>query len=452
MSLSHIPRYGLAHSPHNHPIAVVVDAFVCAVDSLVSVFPVLLESLNQTIATLAKELDKLVQERAILTERTSTSRTYDIPAAIGSEFEDLIRSMNRTSIATTIVPRSQLIALVAQYDTFLAQLIRCLYELRPELMGALCKSFSINDLSTHSSLEDAKNVVIADDIESIMRESHDDQRKRLESRFSITLPTASVVAWPCFIEVTERRNLFVHTNGKVSDQYLRVCGEHKVALTSVSKGQQLDVDVAYFENAYECIYQVAILLSQALWRKMRPEEQAQAEENLTNVCLNLLSQGRYRVAIALLRYFCDSGRPFSSNEAELVCRLNLAQAYKWSGNQQECDNIISSIDWSTCHDRFQLARELLYGNLDKAVDIVRRLGTEGVTAAHYRSWPIFRELRECEAFRTAFRDVFGEEFVITTAALSGTGSDVQLIEGSHSEESSPSLDTTRNDTFDDSSG
>ena len=73
--------------------------------------------------------------------------------------------------------------------------------------------------------------IFAKEVESILRSSHSDQFLWMERVFSIPL-TKGLESWPSFIELTERRNLFVHCDGVVSDQYINVCKNNKVVLGS----------------------------------------------------------------------------------------------------------------------------------------------------------------------------------------------------------------------------
>ena len=64
--------------------------------------------------------------------------------------------------------------------------------------------------------------MIDNTIDKLLRESHTEQINWLEKALCVdTLKKFD--GWADYIELTERRNLFVHSNGVVDSQYLTEC-------------------------------------------------------------------------------------------------------------------------------------------------------------------------------------------------------------------------------------
>lgn len=102
-------------------------------------------------------------------------------------------------------------------------------------------------------------------------------------------------------------------------------------------------------------------------------------------------------------------------------KVNLAQAYKWNGDQKECDEILQSIDWSAKADHLRLAYLVLADKYADAGDLMRRVGSDNpmLSKQSYRDWPLFREFRRQPQFLEAYQEVFGEGFAVEEE--SGTG-------------------------------
>ena len=77
-------------------------------------------------------------------------------------------------------------------------------------------------------------------------------------------------SWPEFIEVTERRNLFVHAGGVVSSQYIKVCKDNEVDLGDISIGKEIRVSRKYFENAFNVIYEIGFKINTCAMEKILP--------------------------------------------------------------------------------------------------------------------------------------------------------------------------------------
>src|SRR5258708_31026829 len=98
--------------------------------------------------------------------------------------------------------------------------------------------------------------MVEKEIDALLRESHANQLDWLEKKFNIVL-RKDLPAWPVFIELTERRNLFVHTNGVVSRQYLEVCRNHSCQLhEGIRNGESLTLTLDYMSAAYQCLFKL----------------------------------------------------------------------------------------------------------------------------------------------------------------------------------------------------
>jgi hypothetical protein len=258
------------------------------------------------------------------------------------------------------------------------------------------------------SLEDAREHLVKKEIEAFMRESYTAQFKWLESKFGLNT-LRSFERWSELIELTERRHLFVHSDGQVSTQYVSVCKDHGIAEPLPSIGTVLSAERDYLVAAYKCVYETGVMLAHVLWRKLMPEQLAEADQFLTRVVYDLLVDERFDLATRLLQFQVRLPK-ISSEIYRRMAVINLAQAQKWQKNEAECAKTLDSQDWSACSDSFSICHAVLKGDLEKAAALMHRIGPNGeVSEMDYRDWPVFREFRESKEFQAAFVDVFGKE-------------------------------------------
>ena len=193
-----------------------VDTYLRHIDGLSSSLPVtgfLLQFISRAANRL---LHKFENEHCKVTE-DDRSRSVEVPAEQMHRWSILDDRYQRLQTARDLVPRSLFVALVSQYDAFLGRLLRTIFILRPEMLNASEKPLTFAQLSAFKSMEEARDFVIEKEVESILRSSHAEQFRWMENRFGLTL-TKGLDIWPKFVELTERRNLFVHADGKVSRQ------------------------------------------------------------------------------------------------------------------------------------------------------------------------------------------------------------------------------------------
>lgn len=326
-------------------------------------------------------------------------------------YRELHRRIESAQISLRIVPRSLLVALVSQFDTFLGGLLRVLFYLRPEHLNSSERSLTFSEIVDFGSVDAAREHIIEKEIESVLRKSHSDQFLWLEKKFSITL-RKELPAWKDFIEITERRNLFVHANGIVSSQFLKVCREHEVAFETPPKvGEELNVTEEYFKAAYKTIYELGFKLGHVLWRKEHPDGLKSADSNLNDVTYGLLHEGKPHLAANLLDFATEVLKKHSDEEFRLMKVMNRAQAYKWIGNNEKCIHILNAEDWSATSNRFKLSEAVLRDNFSTATVIMEQIGSDGsIKKDEYREWPLFREFRKSNEFLKAFEEIFGEKF------------------------------------------
>jgi hypothetical protein len=211
------------------------------------------------------------------------------------------------------------------------------------------------------------------------------------------------------VEVTERRNLFVHKGGEVSAQYLKVCRAHKVDVGQTARGKLLRVSPKYFDEASRAIFEVGVKLAHVLWRKIKPSERADADKSLVVITYDLLVQGKYQLAKTMLDFATEVIKQYSSENCRLRFVVNRVQAYKWSGEAKRALEILDEEDFSALGSEFKLAELVLRDDFQSALQLVREIGASGpISLEDYREWPLFIEFRKLKELDEIILEIFKE--------------------------------------------
>lgn len=351
---------------------------------------------------------KALEEHGQELDPDGATRNFNIPPEHLQKVRQLGRINTQYRTAKELLPRTFLVSFVSTYDAFLGSLVRALFEAKPEVLNSSGKQLTYKELVAFENLETARTFVVDTEVESLLRKSHSEQFDWLESTFSIKL-REGLDSWPTFIELTERRNLFVHCHGKASTQYLKVCKDHKADTTGVALGATLDARHQYLVNAYKCLYEIGVKLSQVLWRKIKPDELEAADNALISTTFELLVLEKYDIAARLLSFATKLPR-HSSEVTKRIFLVNLAQSYKFTDQQEKCLSALSTIDWSACSDNFSVCVAALKDDFIKAAEAMHRIGAAGAIKQHeYIDWPIFKEFRKSREFSDAYTKIFGVE-------------------------------------------
>jgi len=403
-------RKGKGEEAAKPTVTKALESFVRELDALADTLPLTMLLVTASIRSASEKLNAFLGQRC----QKLSGGSFAIPPDEYNEFANLRRHLERNRRALQIIPRSFFTSLVSHYDAFTGSLLRSIFYLKPEVLNTSEHHITFKDLTTFGSLDDARNAVVEKDVEDIVRQSHADQFKWMETKLAVPL-TKDLPSWPRFIEVTERRNLFVHCNGVVSAQYVTVCQRHGVDCSSVKLGSELHVSDKYFTQAYETILEVGIKLAHVLWRRLRPDELDDADGSLNNLCLDLIRDEKYSVARTLLD-FAAGYKTFGSETARKVLTLNRAQAYKWSGQDRRAKEILKSEDWRAAAEKFQLGAAVLDDDFKAAATLMRHIGgNSSPNKSDYREWPIFKVFRGTSEFAQVYQEVFGEPFGKVTA-------------------------------------
>lgn len=397
-----------------------VDTFILEIEALAESLPLIGGLLDLKLRNSSKKINKFIKDNT--DEAEESKNKFQIPIDQFNLFNRLDRDLDIAKAAMDILPRHFVVSLVSQYDAYLAELYRTLFEIKPELAFSLDKEFTFQEILKYANLDELKEYVIEKDVENLLRESHLEQLKVLEKRITkhtgkeFTL-TTNLPILPTFIEVAERRNLFVHCNGIVSSQYIDVCTKNKVIdIDKVKLNDVLDVNPEYFDKAYRAYFEIGVKLCQVLWRKFLPDKILEADKNLNNICYDLISSGYYELAKTLLK-FATEELPKNGNQAlRKMLVINKSLAYYLSGEKIIALKILDAEDF-TLGNEFKLAVAVLKEDFNEAKKLMNKIGADDelFDIEAYQEFPLFKIFRETEEFKTAFKEVFKEDFIIREA-------------------------------------
>ena len=313
----------------------------------------------------------------------------------------LIKAKVFASDALKIVPESLFVSMVSQYDYLIGNIVRFIYDVNPQLICEQSGSITYVDLFNAPDLDSVKTNLLNKRIESLLRESHEEQLKILSSL--IKADTLSKFEdYPTFVEMTQRRNLLVHAKGMVSDQYVSKC--KKAGCNDVdSKGTQLIVTKDYFIKAYVLFCSIGVMLSQTIARIILKKENIldQLDASLNHAIYGAIYDEEYGVAIKLSEYATKKEVKHVSQLDTVYFILNKAQAYKWNGDDEKCRKILSDYDFSAMTEEILVAKYALEDNVDAVVKAMEQIGKDGkiMSELSFADWAIFKEMRKKKKFK-----------------------------------------------------
>jgi len=215
---------------------------------------------------------------------------FVVPLDHVGQYRLLRRKQDDSGIFMGLLPRMSLVSLVSIYDVYVARLVRAMFRAKPEMLSGSNRQLTYSELSAFATLQEARDHILELEIDALLRDSHTAQFEWLEGKLGLPL-RKDLTVWPTFVEITERRNLFVHTNGAVNSQYLAICKKAGAPLEEgCNVGAALVVSPQYFSKACDAIAEIGVKLSQVMWRKLLPSDNDAADHSLIELSYDLLLQ------------------------------------------------------------------------------------------------------------------------------------------------------------------
>ena len=357
--------------------------------------------------------------------KTQDEETLTLTRSELQTFTTLQDALHKAVEARRMVPQSFLVSMVSQYDAYLSASLRLLFKLKPEKIRANGKSISVSDVAKYATIEDLLYEIVSVEIDEVFRGSHLDQLIWIAGTFDFTLDQKRMSVQR-LVEVTERRNLYVHNDGRMSKHYQAKCRKLDPALLSkCTLGEWVGFTRLYSRSAHNALFEVGILTMQVAWRKARPDQTKQQNQMLLMISYDLLIKKEYDLAQNIGEFAASLRNVQESWKRRFV--VNQALAYKLAGRAQDANKCMASLDWSASGPLFKLANDLIADDYSRLSTYVEQIPTandeDALSAEAYRTWPLFQEARERSELPEAFQKKFGESLVPVTINLEAQAQD-----------------------------
>ena len=324
------------------------------------------------------------------------------------EFLGHVRRMRR---GDRVFRHGIITSIVARFDEYFSKVLRICFRLNPGWLKNTEKKMSYKELLEIKSLDDLKEEIISKEIDGLMRDSHHAQITFLDEKLKIGVEE-HFSQWKEFLEITERRNLFVHTGGQVSSQYLNNCAKWQIQVNSkIDESVKLSANDNYITKAIDCFYELAVRTTQAVARRIFPQCLEDADRILNNQSVDdLLAHERWALADRIFEFALGIPEKLvSPGEWKYPFLINRCIAKKF--NNQPFTDLLHSILWTAFHPKYHFAVAILEDKFDLAIELLRSEAVkEAVTETSLRDWPLLREFRKLPAFQSAFKEIFGKDF------------------------------------------
>ena len=358
------------------------------------------------------EIYKNANEHLALVDKDQQFEIYGITDDQSPPVKTQVRRLREIDKGVTVLPGAILLSLVATFDSFIADTLRIMLRNQPDEAIESSKLISVRDVMKMSSLDEVKRKITDDEVEALMRGTHDTQIKYVEDKFHINIRDY-YEEWGEFIEIFERRNIIAHGNYIINSHYVRHCNDHGHRVDEDQCGERLSLDEQYLRKSSDRLLEFGLSLMFVLRLKHFRESRETAYEEFSDLTYGLIRDGQSRVAANLLDLALFKQTPKVSDQIIRMMTVNLANAYKKIGNAEMAYQVITGLDWSASREDFQICVAAIMGDIHRVVELMPNVHQGGwINKSQFREWPVFDWAREEVKVREKFQEVYGEPIIV----------------------------------------
>lgn len=407
--------------PHNK-LLLISDSYLSDLECIREMFANVLPMLREQ----DKERKKIVDE--ILNNAKSDKKEKDIEnenegekqengtrvtlSLARSDLNTVLSNIRKMHRAEELFKQQTTVSLISRFDEFLGHLLKIVLRIHPEWLSSSEKTITYRELVGLESIESAIIGLIHKEVETLLRGSHEEQIKFIDEKLKLGT-RENFSRLPDFLEVAERRNLCVHTGGKVSQQYIDRCEIFGYKNEeSINVGSSLNIDANYFNNAFSLCFELGLRISQAAYRRLFQDKLEAVDKSINNLAIKFLNSGDYNLAEIVCEFDLGIPEKFRSSDNECIyfARINRAIAQKFAGKDFQAG--LNGVHWQAFHPKYSLALDVLHEKYDSAAEAMKSSAIQdSVGKIGFRSWPLFKEFRNTDIFKQTYQEIYEEEYV-----------------------------------------
>ena len=378
------------------------------VNSAKMFLPLALKEEAKSIEKLREDAQNMIQKLTKLKENKDLTREVFFKTLYKVEkFKDNFQRIKNTSTSKILI-NSYFFNIFSIFDIFLGDLLYRIYSKKINLLKSSEKKISYENILEFNSIKKLRDSLIEIELDKFIRESNLDKFKILEDKFNIKL--RDFKDWNSFIECSQRRNILIHCDGKVTKQYYNNCKQYEITPENIKVGDKLVIDEKYLYKSLDIISEVVFILGQTLWRKLFVEELEEADEYLIEYQYELLILERWALCEKIGEYAFNLPR-VTSDAHKRIMIINYCGALKFGNKPKHAIKILQGMDWSSCLDDLKLAKFVLLEEYEEAFELCRKIGKDGeyISKKAYLEWPIFRDFRKQDKLKEIFFEIYNEK-------------------------------------------
>lgn len=392
----------------------------CLNEMVITVLPILKEKdekrtkqVNEILLRLNDNFEDNSKNKKIDTSETVKEDTFKDIEIYSEDYDKLLSTIVKLHRAEQLFRNQSIVSFISRFDEFIGEFLKIVLLKNPDWLKTNEKKISYKELIELESIEKAIEGVIIKEIDNLLRSSHMEQIDYIDENLKLGI-RKECSNLSHFYEATERRNLFVHTGGIISNSYISNCRKLDIEIDeNITIGKYLKANDKYISDTFYSCFEIGLKISQSGYRRLFNDSLLEADEGLNDLAIKFLNNGDFTLAKIICEYDINLPKKFRSDDGELYYFAIINRAIALKFLNENFEDGLKEICWDAFHTKYKLCLHVLRDEFDKAKllmksqDVIDAIKKEG-----FRNWPIFREFRKSTQFKQTYNEIFNEEFIL----------------------------------------
>lgn len=375
------------------------------------------EAIQQDIKLFDKQIEQLRESLKIFSQ-TKDSESEKISNSKREDFNYLVSIQeNEFYIDPSVLPSSmsffhqseslftyfhflktQFIGLITEFELLLAKLVRTFYTMYEGSLSHKEVKIKVEDIKRFSNVDEIIDYLIEGEIFKLTAGSLDDWKIFLNERFDIKLATVTP-SWEKFNEYFARRNLYVHNDGVVNDEYQRRIKDSKYQIDDI-----LEISPQYFQDVLEDFLLIGSTIAYMTWNKLSPNEKNLISSSLNDLGYYALVEKHWKLAERMYKLL----EMYGDDADKMTAKMNTYLCKKRQGEFDKIEGELKNFQHNMYSARFSVAVYALLNDSAKATEYAAQSDLE---LGDLLEWPILEDLRGTEEFDSYVIEILQDQAI-----------------------------------------
>lgn len=215
---------------------------------------------------------------------------------------------------------------------------------------------------------------------------------------------------PSFLEIMElieRRNIYVHNDGRINEQYLKL---HKSSRVAGALNKKIVFEPVYIRTSFDHARIFLICVAYSIWRRLFKDSLEELDVMFEQTYYKFLKQKNYKIMLSLVDFALDNFvKPEDSTTFKFNLIINKALVNKLVKSKTNWKKLLHEVIWENQEKVYIFAVAVLLDDFNKAVSLMPELDIKSMDEA-YHDWPLLEEFRKTKVFNDAYEKIYKKKF------------------------------------------